>query len=185
MPNLSWVLIDFVERYLDGVYEECVQRCDLRRPRNPPEFKAPTSFAQENAPEQDAQQADSSDQHVEIGGISKARDAARKEEFETEIRISREIVQAINVVRKNPRPFAPRVEAARTREGASLIREAAFYLLSTDPCSRVLEDMPALADTCVKAFQGAGEGPLRHTPHLPNLMEIDGFGGRVVNEMFW
>ena len=167
MPYLSWVLIDFVDTYLDGLYEVCGKRCSLLRLPGPPKIKSCPSPLKEDAADRFAAQV------------------TRATEFETQRRIATEILQAINVARTNPRAFVSRVSTAKTREGSPLVREAVAFLESAAPCLRVLEDTSALAETCVQAFQEAAGRPVRHTPHLASLMRGNGFGGCVVGEMFW
>ena len=177
MPYLSWVLIDFVDTYLDGLYEVCGKRCSLLRLPGPPKIKSPPSSPKEDAADPNLRKKNTAD-------LADAQ-VTRTTEFETQRRIAAEILQSINVARKNPRAFVSRVSTAKTREGSPLVREAVAFLESAAPCLRVLEDTSALTETCVQAFQESEGRPVRHTPHLPTLMRDNGFGGCVVGEMFW
>ena len=159
MPSMKyppWVVVDAVERYLDGLYDFCVQTCGGA---DPPQVE------QEGDPR-------ASDTSFDIRPLAGPFTAAYKEpgavDGKSEVvpgrrELELQIVTALNVARRNPHHFIPIVSLRKPKEGNSLTENTADFLRKVARQPRDLRVNPSLSATCEEAIRLLGADRARHT----------------------
>ena len=124
MPSMKyppWVVVDAVERYLDGLYDFCVQTCGGADPPQVEQEGDPTASDISFAIRPLAGPLTAA--YEEPGAIYGKSDVLPgRRELETQI------VTALNVARRNPRHFIPIASLRKPKEGKSLAENSADFL---------------------------------------------------------
>ena len=178
MKYPPWVVVDAVERYLDGLYDFCVQTCGGADPPKEEQEGDPTasdiSFAiiPLAGPFTAAYEEPGA-----IFGKSDVQPGRRELEMQ--------IVTALNVARRNPHHFIPIVSLRKPKEGKSLTENTADFLRKVAQQPRDLRVNPSLSATCEEAIRLLGADRARHTASFSLFMQSCGSCSGVVGEMFW
>ena len=149
MPSMKYppgVVVDAVERYIDGLYDLRVQTCGGAGPPKVVQEGGPTasdiSFAISPLAEPCAAA------YEERGAIDEKSDVVlgRRD-------MEMQIVTALNVARRNPRHFIPIASLRKPKEGKSLTENTADCLHKVAQQPRVPHVNPSLSATCDGAIR--------------------------------
>ena len=178
MKYPPWVVVDAVERYLDGLYDFCVQTCGGADPPQVEQEGGPTASDISFAISPLAGPFTAA--YEEPGAIDGKSDVlpGRRE-------LEMQIVTALNVARRNPHHFIPIASLRKPKEGKSLTENTADFLRKVAQQPRDLRVNPSLSATCEEAIRLLGADRARHTASFSLFMQSCGSCSGFVGEMFW
>ena len=172
-----WIIVDAVERYLDGLYDLCVQKHAIAPPFV--EEQVTVALPKASSPLIASAKAEKTSYEgpeamdAKHDGILCPRD------------MKEQIINAVNVARRKPRHFVPFVAARSPGEGKSLAESTAEFLRKVAPLPRELRENPMLSATCDEAIRLLGPDRARHTASFLSFMQTRGSCAEVVGEMYW
>ena len=178
MPSMKyppWVVVDAVERYLDGLYDLCVQKHAIAPPFV--EEKVTVALPKASSPLIASAKAEKTSYEG-----PEAMDA-KHDGILCPREMKEQIINALNVARRKPRRFVPFVAARSPGEGKSLAESTAEFLRKVAPLPRELRENPMLSATCDEAIRLLGPGRARHTASFLSFMQTRGSCAEVVGEM--